>query len=445
MTSASILDTIRTVETGGNYQTRIATATASGAYAFIDSSWQYFARQAGIDTTQYPSAWMAPPPEQDAAAAVYVNELLARPQQPGRRHPRRLVSAVRARRPELMDQVPYPQAGNNLTIRQYQLKWMNVYHQKLAAAAPGPDGINANCSTSITADGQWALPAPRDVLANAGIDSPTTTIRPSTDDARRHPRVRCHRRHRRPHHPLRRQLVARRLQQQNPPDGCATCGMGITIHTADGLRHTYCHNSVMYVHDGAPSPPASTSPTPVTPAAPAPPICTSRSGSTTSSTAPNSSSKPCTTTSRRPAPPACPPAVLLLMPAMTPALTAELRHAATMIRNAIAGDHPADPAAVAAAHNTFNQRRLDACGDVRDAIDHYLDDDTWQHGPHMLRSRAALELAGTPRRAPSCLSTRARLSVACASAELSPDSTRADARERTAIRSSGTRLSVCST
>lgn len=35
-----ILDTIRTVESGGNYQTRITSSTASGAYAFIDSSWR---------------------------------------------------------------------------------------------------------------------------------------------------------------------------------------------------------------------------------------------------------------------------------------------------------------------------------------------------------------------------------------------------------------------
>ena len=82
------------------------------------------------------------------------------------------------------------------------------------------------------------------------------------------------------------------------------------------------------------------------------------------------------------------------MAAMTPALRAELRHAATIIRNAIAGHHPADPTALASAHNTLTQRRLDACGDIRQAIDHYLDHDTWQHGPHTLH-QAALDLANT--------------------------------------------------
>ena len=33
---------------------------------------------------------------------------------------------------------------------------MNVYHDKLVAAAPGPDGINANCSTNLTADGGFS-------------------------------------------------------------------------------------------------------------------------------------------------------------------------------------------------------------------------------------------------------------------------------------------------
>jgi hypothetical protein len=98
--------------------------------------------------------------------------------------------------------------------------------------------------------------------------------------------------------------------------------------------------------------------------------------------------------------------MLLLMAAMTPALRAELRHAATIIRNAIAADIPADPAALGSAHNTLSQRRLDACGDARRAIDHYLDDDTWQHGPHMLH-QAAIDLAEALG-VPALLDTRAR-------------------------------------
>jgi len=39
---AAVLATIRTVETGGDYTTTITSSTASGAYAFLDSSWGEF-------------------------------------------------------------------------------------------------------------------------------------------------------------------------------------------------------------------------------------------------------------------------------------------------------------------------------------------------------------------------------------------------------------------
>jgi len=63
---------------------------------------------------------------------------------------------------------------------------------------------------------------------------------------------------------------------------------------------------------------------------------------------------------------------------MTPALTAELRHAATIVRDAVAGTHPADATAIASAHNTLTQRRPDTRDPVRAAIDDYLDDNTWR-------------------------------------------------------------------
>ena len=77
---------------------------------------------------------------------------------------------------------------------------------------------------------------------------------------------------------------------------------------------------------------------------------------------------------------------------MTPALLAELRHAATVIRDAVAGGSSIDSAALASAHNTLIQRRHHTGGPVRDAIDHYLDDDTWHQGPIVLR-HAGLQLA----------------------------------------------------
>lgn len=74
--------------------------------------------------------------------------------------------------------------------------------------------------------------------------------------------------------------------------------------------------------------------------------------------------------------------------AITPALHAELRHAA---RTIIATKRPT-PGTLAAAHDTLTQRRHDTTGDIRTAIDHYLDNNTWHHGPTTLR-RAAHQLA----------------------------------------------------
>ena len=72
-----ILATIRTVESGGRYDVRITTSTASGAYAFIDAAWRHYAASVGVDVATYPSAWMAPHDAQDATANAYVNEILA--------------------------------------------------------------------------------------------------------------------------------------------------------------------------------------------------------------------------------------------------------------------------------------------------------------------------------------------------------------------------------
>lgn len=246
-----ILDTIRTVETGGNYQTRINTATASGAYAFIDTSWQHFAARAGVDIAAYPSAWMAPPVQQDAAAAVYVNQLLDDHHGQVDVIPVGWYLPAAIDNPSLMDQIPYPEAGNRLTIRQYQLKWLNVYHQKLADTAPGPDAANTGCASTITADGQWALPAPRDALANAGLTSPHHDY-PAVDlmmaegtpvfAATGGTVVRT------THFPANWWTAG--CAGNQPPDGCASCGIGVTIRDAAGVRYTYCHNQALHVADG---------------------------------------------------------------------------------------------------------------------------------------------------------------------------------------------------
>jgi hypothetical protein len=45
-------------------------SSASGGYGFLDSTWRTYAGQAGVDTNQYPRAYMAPPAVQDQVAAI---------------------------------------------------------------------------------------------------------------------------------------------------------------------------------------------------------------------------------------------------------------------------------------------------------------------------------------------------------------------------------------
>ena len=70
-----ILATIRTQESGGNYGAQNPSSTASGAYQFIDGTWQALTAKYGIGTS-YPKAKLAPPEIQDAVAANYVQEIL---------------------------------------------------------------------------------------------------------------------------------------------------------------------------------------------------------------------------------------------------------------------------------------------------------------------------------------------------------------------------------
>ena len=65
---AVVLETIRTLESGGNYQAKAAGSTASGAYQFLDSTWNNYGG--------YQRAADAPAAVQDAKAAEHVTGIL---------------------------------------------------------------------------------------------------------------------------------------------------------------------------------------------------------------------------------------------------------------------------------------------------------------------------------------------------------------------------------
>jgi hypothetical protein len=114
---AGILQTIRTVESGGDYGAQAAGSTASGAYQFIDTTWQ------GLGGTG--RAADAPPAEQDARAAVGVERILA--EHNGQID---LVPVVwyfgSLPVGAEWDTIPRPDAGNVLTPREYQARWVGV-------------------------------------------------------------------------------------------------------------------------------------------------------------------------------------------------------------------------------------------------------------------------------------------------------------------------------
>jgi hypothetical protein len=72
---AKILATIKLKESNNNYKAQSPSSSASGAYQFIDSTWNRLTKKYGIGT-EYAKAKDAPPQIQDAVAELYVNEIL---------------------------------------------------------------------------------------------------------------------------------------------------------------------------------------------------------------------------------------------------------------------------------------------------------------------------------------------------------------------------------
>lgn len=244
----AILATIRILESGGDYTAQAAGSSASGAYQFIDSTWNNYGG--------YPRAWQAPAAVQDQKAREYVQAILD-----AHDHD---VSAVPVvwylghlppdGSPE-WDQVPAPDAGNVLTPREYQQRWLDEYTKQLAGTNTGPDRTSAparNClnGTPIPplADG-YAYPGPVELFANADVDAPHHDF-PAWDWGI----------------PVGTPIYAVRGGHvaavsdfadnwwdhgcdQNST-GCDSCGIGVNIDDDAGNQWTYCHGSAAHVQTG---------------------------------------------------------------------------------------------------------------------------------------------------------------------------------------------------
>lgn len=241
-----IAATIRQLESGGDYTARAPGSSASGAYQFIDESWAGYGG--------YPRAYLAPPPVQDAKAAEYIAIVLA-----GNGGDVSIVPVAwyighvpPSSSPE-WDTVPAPEAGNRLTPREYQTRWMDTF-RSLAddAGASSPPGANSDERPPRCVGGQgqtfrggWALPGPRDVLDRTAdqLDDPHHDY-PAWDWAI----------------PTGTPIYAVRggtviVTTDNPRNcaggtTCEACGLGVTIADDQGATWTYCHGSTHHVATG---------------------------------------------------------------------------------------------------------------------------------------------------------------------------------------------------
>jgi hypothetical protein len=220
---AAILDTIRTVESGGDYTAPKNRGGASGAYQYVDSTWSNY--------EGYESAHLAPPEIQDARAASDVQRVLATYRDVG------FVPIVwywpaAARDSKQLDIVPMPDAGNTLTVREYQRRWLVVYESKREARDP------AGCVSALSVDG-YALP----------IDRPLIDANPSMLEQPHHdyPAIDLMVPEGSPVYAVRGGTIARIVEW---PYNCwevghceQTCGVGLSIDGDDGSRYIYCHGS----------------------------------------------------------------------------------------------------------------------------------------------------------------------------------------------------------
>ena len=116
-----ILSTIRQVESSNNYGAQAKGSSASGAYQFIDSTWQASTKKSGLGT-EYARAKDAPPEVQDAVAAFAVRDILNRTGNDVTKVPLVWYTG----NPEGRMTEDALKANQGLTPDKYQQKWLSV-------------------------------------------------------------------------------------------------------------------------------------------------------------------------------------------------------------------------------------------------------------------------------------------------------------------------------
>jgi hypothetical protein len=147
-----ILSTIRQVESSNNYGAQAKGSSASGAYQFIDSTWQASTKKAGLGT-EYSRAKDAPPEVQDAVAAFAVRDILNRTGNDVSKVPLVWYTG----NPEGRMTEDALRANQGLTADKYQQKWLSVLGggapaqtaQAPRTTAQGPKQVGARVAAAF--------------------------------------------------------------------------------------------------------------------------------------------------------------------------------------------------------------------------------------------------------------------------------------------------------
>lgn len=169
MTVDHILQTIRKRESRGNYTALNATASASGAYQYVDGTWRTKSKNVA-GATSYPRAYQAPPSIQDAVAAADVRAILSSTGNHLAAVPVIWYYPISWPPREGTDKggIDYKPPGNPQTVRQYAEGWLKDY-DGLTGSVPGIDASQLPPGVArdvLTGDAGWTIPNPMDAVTS---------------------------------------------------------------------------------------------------------------------------------------------------------------------------------------------------------------------------------------------------------------------------------------
>jgi hypothetical protein len=138
-----IMAAIRTHESGGDYTISSPGSTASGAYQFLDTSWQTLTKKYGIGQ-EYTRAKMAPKDIQDAIAAKFVEEIL----KANNNDPKAVFNTWYTGNAKGIISKEAMAKNNNLTAEQMTKQFEDIMRKQSGQTNTGNDKSSSNSSSS---------------------------------------------------------------------------------------------------------------------------------------------------------------------------------------------------------------------------------------------------------------------------------------------------------